>query len=94
MGNGVTGGMGYGPHGQWVQEVWSTWAMVTHGAVGYRVWGTVGISHMGNGAHGTKGYRGMGYRGMGNRGIWGNRVQGYGVQDTWAMGTGVWATRQ
>ena len=28
---------------------------------------------------------------MGNRGIWGNRVQGYGVQDTWAMGTGVWA---
>ena len=27
----------------------------------------------------------MGYRGMG---IWGNRIQGYGVQDTWAMGTG------
>ena len=37
---------------------------------GSRVWGTVGISHMGNGAHGVIGYR------------------GYGVQDTWAMGTG------
>ena len=27
MGNGCTGGMGYGPHGQWVQGVWVTWAM-------------------------------------------------------------------
>ena len=45
-----TGGMGhmgneyrrYGPHEQWgiwhnkVQGVWATWAMGTHGAVGYR----------------------------------------------------------
>ena len=51
-----------------------------------------GMGHMGNEYRGYEldgaiGYRG--YRGMGNRGIWGNRAQGYGVQDTWAMGTGV-----
>ena len=54
--------------------------MGTHGAVGYRVWHTVGISHMGNRAHGAIGYRGMGYRGMGSRGIWDNRVQGMGYR--------------
>ena len=61
---------GYRPHGYWGHRwyglwamgtgVWATWAMGTHGAVGYRVWGTVGISHMGNGAHGAIGYRGYG----------------------------------
>ena len=30
----------------------------------------------------------MGYSGYQPHGQWGNRVQGYGVQDTWAMGTG------
>ena len=58
MGNGGTGGMG-----QWVQGVWAIWAMGTHGQ--YRVWHPVGISHMGNRAHGTIGYRGYGVQGYG-----------------------------
>ena len=51
--------------------------------------GTVGMGHMGNGAHGTMGYRGLGH--MGNGDTWGNRVQRcevQGVWATWAMGTG------
>ena len=53
MGAQVVWGMG-----QWVQGVWAIWAMGTHGAVGYRVWHTVGISHMGNRVqgYGVQGY--------------------------------------
>ena len=56
MGNGYRG---YGPWGIWhskVHKVQGVWAMETHGAIGYRVWGTVGISHMGNEAIGYRGY--------------------------------------
>ena len=60
--------MGYGQwvQGVWGTGVWATWAnrvrgvwgtgVWAYGAVGSRVWGTVGISHMGNGAIGYRGY--------------------------------------
>ena len=64
---------GYQPHGQWGNRVQGVWAIGVYGAIGYR---------------------GMGYKTHGQwvQGVWatwGNRVQGYGVQDIWAMGTGV-----
>ena len=54
MGNGDTGGMGlmgYEPHGQWVQGVWATWAMGTHGAVDYRGMGYSGYEPHGQWRH-------------------------------------------
>ena len=63
MGNGYRG---YGPDGQWgtwhnrVQGVWTTWAMQTYGAIGYR-----DMRHMGNG------YRGYGPHGQWGTGVWG-----------------------
>ena len=67
------------------------------------VWDTGGIGHMGNGGTGGMGYGQwvQQYGHMGNGNTWGSRVQGvweigvygaigyrYGVQDTFAMGTG------
>ena len=76
MGNGGTGGMGYRGMSNRVQ-----W----YGT--YRLWGTRGMGHMGNGSHGQWDTGGMGH--MGNEAHWGVWVQGYG--GTWAQG--VWGTR-
>ena len=72
MGNGNTWGKGTGGMGS--RCIW---------AIGYR-----GMEYSGYQLHGQWGTWCKGTGGMGSRAIWGNRVQGYGVQDTWAMGTG------